>query len=449
MRRTAALSALGVAGPAALNLSALSKVAASNATGYKALVCVFLYGANDHYNTFVPFDTHNHSIYSNARIELATHREQLANTVMLPTNDLPDGKQFALAPQLTDLHRLWEQRNMGVLLNVGPLMQPTSKLDYDTGSVPIPPKIFSHNDQQSIWQSLAAEGATSGWGGRMADLFMSDNAEDIFTGVSITGNSVFLSGEASVQYQLTPNGSISLKPATGRTFGSRAVSAAIEQLMTAGQSHLIKRAHTDITKRSIEANDILSAVLAETPTLKTPFGIGKLSAQLQMVARMISARQSLGVERQVFFVGLSGFDSHNNLLDDHPLLLTELNDAISSFYAATEELNLANNVTTFTCSDFGRTLNSNGDGTDHGWGSHHMIMGGAVAGGEYYGTAPELGNNGPNDVGRGRLLPTTAVDQMAATLGRWFGCSESEIADILPAVAGFNSSDLGFLCNSA
>lgn len=445
LRRTAALSALGVAGPTALNMSAIGRVAAADATGYKALVCVFLYGANDHYNTFVPYDTDNHAIYATARSNLATDLSQLQDTVLLPVTALPNSKQYALAPQMANLHNLWTQQNLGVLLNVGPLIQPTTKLEYDERSVPLPPKIFSHNDQQSVWQSLAAEGAITGWGGRMADLFISSNQQDMFTGVSLTGNSVFLSGEASIPFLATPEGSIELQPITGSTFGSAAVSAAVQQLITSEQTHLIQKAHVDITRRSIQAHDVLTSALASSPLISTPFGAGTLSAQLRFVAQMIAARDLLGMKRQVFFVGLGGFDVHNNLLADHPPLLSEINAAMSSFYAATEELQVSNSVTTFTASDFGRTLNSNGDGTDHGWGGHHMIMGGAVNGGEYYGEAPNLGNDGPDDVGRGRLLPTTAVEQMAGTLGSWFGCSEQEIRDILPAISSFNSSDLGFL----
>lgn len=445
LRRTAALSTLGVAGPTALSMSALSRVAAADATDYKALVCVFLYGANDHYNTYVPYDSENHSVYAAARGSLATGVNQLQNRVLLPITALPDSKQYALAPQLGNLHELWSQQRLSVLLNVGPLIQPTSKLEYVNRTVPLPPKIFSHNDQQSVWQSLNAEGATTGWGGRMADLFLSSNVQDMFTGVSLTGNSVFLSGEASIPYLATPEGSIELTPTVGNTFGSAAVSATIEQLITAGQSHLIKKAYVDITRRSILANEILTSALSAAPDITTPFAAGPLSAQLNLVAKMIAARESLGMKRQVFFVGLGGFDVHNNLLQDHPPLLSEINSALSSFYAATEELLIMDNVTTFTASDFGRTLNSNGDGTDHGWGGHHMILGGAVNGGEYYGLAPELGSDGPNDVGRGRLLPTTAVEQMAATLGSWFGCSDQEIRDILPAISNFSETDLGFL----
>jgi len=403
LKRTAAMSALGIAGPTALNMSAISRVASANATDYKALVCVFLYGANDHYNTFVPYDADNYAIYSGFRSTVATDLSMLGSTVLFPARELPDSKQYAFAPQLPDMHNLWQQQNLGVLLNVGPLAQPTTKLEYTSGNAVLPPKIFSHIDQQSIWQSLSPEGSNIGWGGQMADLFISENTNDIFTSISVFGDAVFLSGEAS------------------------------------------ERAHTDITRRSIAANEILTSALSTVGEISTPFQSGSLSAQLRMVAQMIAARDVLGLKRQVFFVGLGGFDTHNNLNNDHPPLLTEINSAMSAFYSATEELGVSDQVTTFTASDFGRTLSNNNDGTDHGWGSHHMIMGSAVNGGDYYGIAPELGNNGPDDVGQGRLLPTTSVEQMAARLGRWFGCSESELRDIFPSLPLFDDTNLNFM----
>lgn len=284
----------------------------------------------------------------------------------------------------------------------------------------------------------------------MADFFLTgDTTRDLFTAISVTGSSVFLSGEAVVPYQVTTEGSIDLITETLPGYGHQSVSDAVRQIMTGqlapfNDVNLIKDAHIDVVNRSITANEILSGAL-DGVELSTPFNQGPLSAQLQLVARIIAAREKLGVNRQVFFVGLGGFDVHNNQAVDHPPLLTELNQAMHQFYRATEELAIADQVTTFTASDFGRTLSSNGDGTDHGWGSHHMIMGGAVSGGEFYGEAPQLGDNGINDVGRGRLLPTTSVTQMAATLGAWFGCSESQLIDVLPSITEFSEQNLGFM----
>ena len=450
LKRTAAFGSLGTAGSAALNMAALSRAAAFDATDYRSLVCVFLYGANDNYNTYIPYDTDDYGIYASARPSLSIPRDDLSGTVLQPKSGLTGGKQFALAPQFSSLHDLWQAEKMGVLLNVGPLMQPTTKQEYLNNSVPIPPRIFSHNDQQSVWQSLSAEGSTTGWGGRMADFFLSGTSTvDMFSAISVTGSSVFLSGEAVVPYQVTPEGSITLVSELQSAYGHESVSNAIRQIMT-GQLgpfddiNLIKEAHIDVVNRSLAANELLSSALSGIE-LNTQFGQGPLSAQLELVAKVIAARHSIGVSRQVFFVGLGGFDVHNNQAVDHPPLLAEVNEAIQQFYNATEELSIADQVTTFTASDFGRTLSSNDDGTDHGWGSHHIIVGGAVAGGDYYGELPELGDNGINDVGRGRLLPTTSVEQMAATLGAWFGCSDSQLIDVLPALTEFSERDLGFM----
>lgn len=450
LKRTAAYGALGVAGSSALNMSAISRAAAAGASDYKALVCVFLYGANDNYNTYVPYDVQNYNTYNGARPELAYSRGSLSDTLLVPNSVLPDEKQFALAPELADLHQLWGEQRMSVLLNVGPLSQPTTKQEFASRSVPIPPRIFSHNDQQSVWQSLQPEGATTGWGGRMADLFLSgDTLTDMFTTVSVTGSSVFLSGDAAVPYQVTPEGSINLLTNTVPAYGSAAVSEAVRQIMTGqlgqtGDVNLIKEAHTDIVSRSIVADEALSSALNGIE-LNTSFSGGSLSSQLSIVAKIIAARERLGVKRQVFFVGLGGFDVHSMQLENHPPLLTEMNLALRDFYRATEELGVSDQVTSFTASDFGRTLGSNGDGTDHGWGSHHMIVGGAVNGGNFYGRAPELGDDGIDDVGRGRLLPTTSVTQMAATLGEWFGCSEDQIVDILPSIVEYSDRNVGFM----
>lgn len=445
LRKAGALSVTGAAAPMLLNLSALGNAIAADATDYKALVCVFLYGANDHYNTVVPYDATNYDQYATLRQTLATPRSDLASTIMSPISSLNDGKQFALAPQLTGLHQIWNEGNLGVVLNAGPLAVPTTKAQYTAKSVPLPPKLFSHNDQQSVWQSLSAEGATSGWGGRIGDMFLSDNTENVFTCVSVSGNAVLLSGDSAVQYQVTPNGSVALYATRSNVYGSRAVSDAIQQLMTTQSNHLIQDIYTSTTRRSLAANDTLTQALSGVGEFTTPFGEDPLSLQLKMVARIIAARSALGVKRQVFFVGIGGFDNHDSLVDKHPELLSTVNGAMTSFYRATQELTIANKVTSFTASDFGRTLTSNGDGSDHGWGSHHFVMGGAVNGGDFYGTAPELGNNGVDDVGRGRLLPTTSVDQIAATLGSWFGASDSELAAILPGLTEFDQRNIGFV----
>ena len=442
LRRGAVLSAAGAAAPWALSLSAMGEAAAAGPVNdYKALVCVFLYGANDHGNTVVPYDTTNHAAYTRIRAALATPRDQLL--ALNATAGLPAGTQMALAPQMGGLRSVFDAGRMGVLLNVGTLTVPTTLAQYNAKSVPLPPKLFSHNDQQSIWQSSLAEGATSGWGGRLGDLFLGQNSTSTFTCMNVSGNAVYMSGQQAVQYQVSSTGAVKLRASTGSSFGSTVVSKALQTLTQAGSSHLFEAEHSRIMKRAVEAEAQLSSALATTPALATTFNsANSLATQLQMVARTIAARNALGAKRQVFFVSLGGFDLHDFLLTQHPGLLTNVSEALTSFDAAMVELGVSKQVTTFTASDFGRTLSSNGDGSDHGWGSHHFVMGGAVSGGRFYGQLPAMAVNGPDDVGQGRFLPTTSVDQLGATLATWFGVPASDMPLVFPNIGNFNQGTL-------
>jgi uncharacterized protein (DUF1501 family) len=452
LQRLSSFSLAGAAAPWALNLAALGEAAASTAADYRALVCVFLYGGNDYGNTVVPYDTTHYPLYQAQRPTLAYARSTLDATALNPVATPLDRNgasyQYALAPELAPLLPLFTDGRLGVLLNVGTLIQPTTKDEYTRRAVPLPPKLFSHNDQQSFWQSSAPEGATSGWGGRIGDLFMAGNGNATFTCVNVSGNAVYMSGRSAVQYQVTANGSVPLNALKNPLFGSVACSSALASLVTAPRSHLFEAEHTRVMKRSIEANDALTAALAGAPTLTTAFPASNtLGDQLKMVARMISVADALTAKRQVFFVSLGGFDTHDGLLSTHPGLLTTVANALSAFQAALRELNVEARVTTFTGSDFGRTLAGNNDGSDHGWGSMHLVQGGAVRGQRFYGTAPVIGNNAADDVGQGRLLPSTSVDQLAATLGRWFGVSDSDLLSLLPNLRNWSAGarDLGFL----
>ncbi len=443
MRQAATAAISGAGAPVALNLAALGSAAAATPGDYKALVCVFLLGANDNYNTVVPYDVGTYNQYAQLRGSLATPRSDLSATALTSTDSLPGGRAYALAPQLKQLHKIWTEQRLAVALNVGPLLAPTSKNDFQFGRVPLPPKLFSHNDQQSFWQSLAAEGATTGWGGRMTDLFAAGNQSQIFSSISMAGNAVLLSGQETLQYQMSFRGPVGLKAANGNVYGSRAVASALQQLIASEGTHELEKVYASVTRRSLAANDTLTNALASVPGFTTAWGTNSLSQQLQMVARLIAARNQLGMTRQVFFVAMPGFDTHDSLVTQHPKLLAELDAALSSFYRTTQELNVADQVTTFTASDFGRTITSNGDGSDHGWGGDYFVMGGAVAGQRFYGVAPELGNDGPDDVGRGRLLPTTSVDQLAATMGSWFGVSDTGLNDIFQNLSRFDQRNLG------
>ncbi|MES2129617.1 MAG: DUF1501 domain-containing protein [Pseudomonadota bacterium] len=452
LQRASALSLAGVAAPWALNLAAMAEASAATATDYKALVCIFLYGGNDYANTLIPYDTSSYALYSQLRPTLAYPRDNVDATALVtaaaPVDSAGFSHQYALAPELAPLLPIFNAGKLGVMLNIGTLVQPTTKAQYTNKSVKLPPKLFSHNDQQSVWQSSLPEGATSGWGGRIGDLFQSSNGNATFTCVNVSGNAVYMAGKTAVQYQVSTNGSVPVTGLSGKLFGSSAASDALRTLISQPRTHLMEGEYNRVTKRSIDANGVLTTALAGAPALATPFPTGSsLADQLKMVARMISVAPALGAKRQVFFVSLGGFDNHDGLTSIHPGLLIELANAMSAFYSATVELGVADKVSAFTASDFGRTLTGNVNGSDHGWGSMHFMMGGAVNGKKYYGTAPIVANGGPDDVGQGRLLPTTSVEQLAATYGKWLGVSDSELLAMLPNLANYNASarNLGFI----
>ncbi len=452
LERVSALSVAGVATPWAINLATMAEASAATASDYKAIVCVFLYGGNDYANTVVPYDTTSYNAYQALRPTLCYQRANLNSTLLVPSTAPVDAlgvsRQFALAPELAPLLPIFNAGKMGVLLNVGNLVQPTTKAQYTNKSVALPPKLFSHNDQQSTWQSSWPEGATSGWGGRMGDLFAAANGNATFTCVNVSGNAVYLSGRQAVQYQVTPSGSVPIYGIKSPIYGSSACSTALKALITQSRTHLFENEYNKVSSRSINADVTLTNALATGPTINTVFPSGNgLADQLKMVAKMIASAGSLGQKRQVFFVSLGGFDTHDGLVTQHPVLLKTVAEAMSAFYNATVELGVANQVTSFTASDFGRTLSGNNDGSDHGWGSMHFVLGGAVNGKRYYGTAPVVASNGPDDVGQGRLLPTTSVDQYAATLGKWLGISDSDLLSLLPNLKNFNAAtrNLGFV----
>jgi uncharacterized protein (DUF1501 family) len=450
LRRAGALSLAGTAAPWAINLAAMAEASAATATDYKALVCVFLYGGNDYANTLVPYDSTNYALYQGLRPTLAHSRSALAATALAPARAPVDrngiARAYALAPALSPLAPLFQSGKMGVMLNVGTLVQPTTKQQYLTHAVPVPPKLFSHNDQQSIWQATSPEGARIGWGGRMGDLLEAGNGNATFTCVNTSGNAVYMAGGHAVQYQVSPHGAPVINALSKPLLGSQACTDALRTLITQPRSQLLEAEYNRVTSRAITANGTLASALAGSPALTTAFPSGNdLGDQLKMVARMISAASTLGAKRQVFFVSLGGFDTHDGLMTTHPKLLASVGSALAAFYAATQELGVADKVTSFTASDFGRTLTVNSDGSDHGWGSMHFMLGGAVKGGNYYGTAPLVANDGEDDVGQGRLLPTTSVEQYAATLGKWLGIADSDLLQLLPNLANYSQRDLGFM----
>jgi uncharacterized protein (DUF1501 family) len=446
LQHSSAMAALGAGAPFALNLSAMGAAAAQTLpTDYRALVCVYMAGGNDNYNTVVPYDAPSQATYNALRGPLAIDASTLLP--LQPAVALPNARAFAFAPSLSAFKPLFDDAKLAVLLNVGSLVEPVTKAQYVARSRDLPPKLQSHNDQTSFWQSSLPEGAKSGWAGRLADLVADANRNYTFSSVAVSSNAVLMSGNRVSQYQVSSTGSVLLQAHKNPTFGSSTVSSALQALVTEQRSHLMENEHARVMRRSIEADDLLSSALAAAPALSTAFPATSLGAQLKMVARMISVRAALGAKRQVFYVQLGGFDNHSFLIQNHAPLIEQVSDAMAAFYRATTEMAVADQVTSFTASEFGRSLTNNGDGSDHGWGSFHFVLGGAVRGRRFYGTAPEIANNGADDIGQGRLIPTTSVDQYAATLGRWFGVSDTLLTTALPGLPNFDvgARNLGFL----
>ncbi len=462
LRRSSQLAVAGGASSWAMGLAGIGEAAAFSAgNDYKALVCIFLYGGNDHNSTLIPFDSTNYDLYSAIRGGgagqsaggITPARASLAGTALTPSGNQvqTNNLQYALSPEMTRLKARFDEGKMAPLLNVGPLIAPLTRAGYESSNQvanPRPAKLFSHNDQQSTWQSSKPEGATDGWGGRMGDLAMSSNTNSLFTCISATGNAVMLAGQRALGYQVSTGGAIAVNGIKGSLFTSSTGAAALNTLLTQSSNHLLEAELTRVSKRAIDAESVITAALQPinlATSFKPATGKNNLADQLAIVAKLIAGRQPLGAKRQVFMVSMGGLDHHDGLVSKHGPAMEQLDFAMDAFYRATIEMGIADKVTTFTASDFGRTLASNGDGSDHGWGSHHFILGGAVNGGKYFGTAPQISVNSDDQVGQGRLLPSTSVDQYAATLANWFGVAPSELASIAPNIGRFGNANLGFM----
>ena len=460
LQRSSALALAGTAMPFALNLSAMSEAAAQSATDYKALVCVFLFGGNDYANTVITYDDDSYNKYSTIRVPQASggvaiaKDAALAATLLSPTVPLAGGRQYALHPQMTQLAGLFNtEGNVAVQLNVGPLVVPLSRALYNNSNkklYPQPPKLFSHNDQQSTWQSSSPEGSTIGWGGNVGDLVLNQNSNSLFTCMSVSGNAVFLSGDSALQYQVSTGGAVRIgsvsSASSASLFGSSTVKSAMQLLTQQARGHKLENEYNKVTKRAVEAEGAVTTAIQSAYPAGT-FPATGLGNQLAMVARLIRGRGTLGSKRQVFFVSMGGFDLHDNLIANQPGLMKQLSDAMTAFHKQMALEGMGDKVTAFTASDFGRTLASNGDGSDHGWGSHHFVVGGAVKGKAIYGapqvvsidnTSTSAGYEG--HVGQGRLIPTTSVDQYGATLAKWFGVPDADLPGILPNLKNFGGS---------
>jgi uncharacterized protein (DUF1501 family) len=452
LKRASAIAATGVATPWALNLASVAASAAHAAgSDYKALVCIFMYGGNDNHNTVVPLDAKSHAAYVAARggdtgIALRDINA-LRATALVPNNRWTNDREMALHPQLGDLSKLFDAGKLSLAMNVGPLMKSrTTRTDF-TNNANLPPKLFSHNDQQSVWQAGAGEGANQGWGGLIGDALMDDNSNAAsFTCISASGNAVFLSGREVAQYQVSTDGAIEV---VNPVFGRGDSAAALREVMgLSNRTNYFDAGHADLAKNAIAYEGLVSTALQPIGTDLCRIKGNSLSNQLNIVARLI--KSDLGTKRQVFFVSLGGFDHHDGLIERQQALMSTVGPAMAKFQTAVDDMGLSKQVTTFTASDFGRTLTSNGDGSDHGWGSHHLVMGGSVKPKSWVGQLPVFdGSPGgiaqEQQVGNGRLLPLHSVDEYGATFAKWVGVTPTEMSTVFPNLGSFETPDLGFL----
>ncbi len=438
--RQAACAAVGTSAIAStiFDLRLVNAIMANGTpTDYKALVCVFLYGGNDANNLIVPRTGTDYDNYAAARQNLA-----LAQGSLLTINPLTsDGHDYGFHPSCPELQSLFNTGKLALLANVGTLVYPMSKAQYQSGSVPKPPQLFSHNDQQVQWQtSIPDQPAKTGWGGRCADLLYTLNAgAQVSMSISLSGFNTWEVGNLIQQYQVSTTGSVGLSNLSSNQLN------AVKGILALPHTNVFEEAYADTTDRAIANHELLSGALtgiAEPPGFPTT----SLGNQLKMIGKLIAARDALLMKRQIFFCSIGGYDTHGEQLISQAGLLAELSQSLNAFYNYINvTLGIPDKVTAFTASDFGRTYPSNGIGSDHGWGAHQLIVGDAVQGQKLYGTFPTPVVNGPDDTGLGRWIPTTAVDQYSATLAKWFGVSQTDLATVFPNLSRFNSPDLGFM----
>ena len=443
-------------------------VAQSALTDYKALVCIFLAGGNDSNNMIVPIDTDGYTLYSGTRGLLSIPQPSL-----LPLNALNnDGHSYGIHPAMPGVATLFGESKCGLVFNAGPLVYPLTATQYKNGSVATPPQLFSHSDQQTHWQtSLPDQPPKTGWGGRIADLMHplqldlvngipGANAAKIALCTSLAGTNTLEVGNVFGQYSVSTGGAITL----GGVSGNRL--QAVRDLIALPDSNLQRKAYAGVVKNALDVGATLNAAISLTASPSywtTPFPANSyLASQLQMIARLIAARSTMNMKRQVFFASVGGYDTHTSQIGTngntdatigaHANLLGELSKGIYAFQRAMEQLGVGNNVTAFTASDFGRTFKTNSvynvAGSDHGWGSHHLVIGGAVNGKRTYGAFPILDTKGPDSVptsNEGRWIPKISVDEYSATLAKWFGVSSGNMPVIFPNLGRFNSPDVGFM----
>jgi uncharacterized protein (DUF1501 family) len=444
---------------------------------YRALVCIFLYGGNDCFNMVVPRHAEGYAEYEATRTNLAVPLQSLRQ--IEPLSGPLNGGLYGLHPEMAGLQSMFEAGRAAIVANVGPLVRPVNKALYQQPGTQLPAQLFSHSDQTVLWQTPRAD-ATSryGWGGKLADIFHASNVNQVLSmNLSLDGENVFQAGEEVSPYFMSPWGVESIWPIDTPQQGCAPASdwrrrrcQSFHALLNLDHAHPFERAYAAKMQATIattaEVAEALALYPASDPVFQpfwsalglpwTPGDLGtlpRLARQLLMVARMIRARDDLQMSRQLFFAGLGGFDTHDDQLTWHPPLLRDLSQSVYAFYQVLDALGLANDVTSFTASEFGRTLTNNGDGTDHGWGGHHLVFGGDVLGRRIYGRMPSLAQqNNPDDAGWGQIIPTLSVDQYAATLARWYGLSDADRDLIFPNLShmtgpllSIEGPDLGFM----
>jgi len=425
-------------GSLALRPFGLLPALAQSGPNYRALVCVFLFGGNDSNNTVIPMDDASFSAYQSIRGSLALTTSELTAPVTSA-----GGEPISFHGKLPEIASLFESKELCVVANVGALVQPLTRDQYMNQQAQIPLNLFSHADQQLAWQTSIAQGhSATGWAGRAADWIASQNinSSNFPAFFSVAGNSLEGTGAQTQPVALAPGQSLALQgPAPGLS--------ALTSLLTTNSGMSLAQAANNTLSNSIADAAALAAALGKSTALQTQFPTTSIGAQLKQVAQIIQVASYLGMTRQIFFCSLGGFDTHAGELETHNNLYPQLSPALAAFYDATQELGVAPNVTTFTESDFSRTFQpTTEDGSDHAWGSHHLVLGGAVQGGQIFGQFPAFQLAGPNDADvRGRWIPTTSIDQYGATLCSWFGLPASALATVFPNLANFPASNVGFL----
>lgn len=437
------LGGFGAAGFAStLGRFSMAQSYAADAPGYKALVCVFLFGGNDGNNAFIPLDAARYGQYSSVRANLALTQAELQATTVQVTSGAP----YAFHPALKELATLFGEKSLAVLANVGSLVRPLTAAEYKANQG-TPRNLFSHLDQQTQWQTAVSSGPSStGWGGRVADELVALNAPSVFPSVvSVAGNAIFGAGASTKPTTVIPGAKLGLA-GFDASAASMARDSSLEHLLALPSGATLVGQAQGVMKAGLTDAVLLEKALANEPALTETFPLTSIGGQLAQTARLIQARGSLAMSRQIFFASLGGFDTHTNELATQSQLFAQLAPAVLAFQRQMETWGLAKQVTLFTESDFSRTFvpNSNG-GTDHGWGSHHVIAGGAVQGGALYGAMPSFEPGGADDAGEGRWIPSTSIDQYGATLAKWFGVSSTQLNAVFPSLSNFVQPDLGFL----